>query len=109
MIYLYFINNHQSFSYSIDNYYIRELQANIFISYYLNMARNKKAKFNLRQVLKDKKVNKAGLSAYSLSKKLDVPTSRMTVIMKPGYNPTLETLNKIANALSCSVCDLIEE
>lgn len=65
---------------------------------------SKPAKFRLKKVLKEKDV-----SQYELAKRLGVHTNNVSRMVKPGYNPTLKTLNKLADALGCKVTDFIEE
>jgi len=62
------------------------------------------AKFMLEQVLRNKVV-----SQYKLSQLLKISTGEVSRWCKSDHNPTLKTLNKIADVLGVRVSDLLDE
>jgi transcriptional regulator with XRE-family HTH domain len=62
------------------------------------------AKVCLNKVLKEKNITK-----YRFAELLGEDSSNVTKYFKPGYNPTLVTLEKWAKVLKVSVKDLIED
>lgn len=51
---------------------------------------------------------KAGLTQAELGAKLGITPAAISQFEKPSSNPTFDTLEKIANALSCKISDLCE-
>jgi transcriptional regulator with XRE-family HTH domain len=66
------------------------------------MKKYKETVFTLKTVLKEKEVTQ-----YRLAKLLDVETNHVTRWCKKDHNPTLKTMNRIAEALNCKVSDLL--
>jgi transcriptional regulator with XRE-family HTH domain len=62
------------------------------------------AKFVLAKVLKRKR-----LSKRQLAKLMGKPYFSVFRLFRTGYNPTLKSMNEIAEALQCRVRDLLEE
>lgn len=58
------------------------------------------------QVIIDQAAKKKGVSLYALAKKLGVKPNALTVTKRPGYNPKLETLVTVSQALNCPITDL---
>lgn len=64
----------------------------------------KKARLKIRKALEER-----GVSQYELAKRLGLQTQHITKMVKPEFNPTFKTLTRIAEAVGCSVSDLIDE
>jgi transcriptional regulator with XRE-family HTH domain len=62
------------------------------------------AKLILGQMLAKRK-----LSKRQFAKRLGIDYSGVFQFFRPGYNPTLKTLTRWAQALGCKVRDLIKE
>lgn len=62
------------------------------------------AKLHLTEVLKEKDVSKR-----EFARRLKVDSATVFRYFRPGYNPTLETLDKFARVLHCRIADLIDE
>lgn len=54
-------------------------------------------------------LNKKEISQYELAKRMSIPAHHVTNMVKPDFNPTFKTLQKIAQALECKIRDLIDE
>lgn len=61
-------------------------------------------KLKLDTVIEKKKISK-----YRLAQLLDVPTPSVFRYFRPGYDPKLSTLEKIAKVLEVKVRDLLDE
>ena len=62
-------------------------------------------RFKVKEIAKEK-----GFSMGRLSRASDITYRTIQRIYnEPGYIPTIDTLEKIAKALGCSIHDLIEE
>ena len=68
------------------------------------MKRRRHPKLKIKATL-----NERGISQYQLAIRLGLQTQHITKMVKIGYNPTFNTLARIADAIDCKVCDLIDE
>jgi DNA-binding Xre family transcriptional regulator len=56
-----------------------------------------------------KALDEWNVSQYELAQRLELQTQHTTKMVKTEYNPTFKTLVRIAEAIGCSVSDLIDE
>lgn len=68
------------------------------------MTKKRNPKLKIKTVLKE-----YGVSQYQLAQLLELQTQHVTKMVKPDYNPTFNTLVRIAEAVGCKVADLIDE
>jgi transcriptional regulator with XRE-family HTH domain len=61
-------------------------------------------KLLIKQVLEKKSMTK-----YQLAKRLKIEYNAVFRYFRPSFNPTLGTLERLANALGCRIRDLYEE
>ncbi|MBK9293892.1 MAG: helix-turn-helix transcriptional regulator [Oligoflexia bacterium] len=64
----------------------------------------KRPKLKIKAALQEHK-----MSQYQLANLMGLQTQHITNMVKPGYNPTFNTLVRISDAIGCKVRDLIEE
>lgn len=64
----------------------------------------KEGKLKIKEILKEKDI-----SQYELAKRLQIPSHHVTNMVKPSFNPTFKTLQKISKALECKIKELIDE
>jgi DNA-binding Xre family transcriptional regulator len=61
-------------------------------------------KFKLESIVQKKKISK-----YRLAQLLGVPTSTVFRYFKPGFDPKVSTLERLAKVLELKVRDLLDE